>query len=213
MEEPGRAIVPGGPAAAADPDRLRRVREILADAVRAQEALHAAAEPIVRSVGMCWQALAAGGRVLVFGNGGSAAEAQHFAADLTGRFGRERRALGAIALTTDTSALTAIGNDYGFARVFARQIEALGRPGDVAVGISTSGRSPNVVEGLRRARELGLGTIALTGPDPADLAVHADLVLPAAGATTARVQEAHLTVLHIICELVEAALPAESPAS
>jgi D-sedoheptulose 7-phosphate isomerase len=158
--------------------------------------------------------LGAGGRLLVAGNGGSAAEAQHFAAELSGRFARERRALPALALTTDTSVLTAVGNDYGFERVFGRQIEAFGRPGDVAVGISTSGRSPNIVDGLRTARARGLTTIAVTGASPADLAPHADLVLAVTGPSTARIQEGHLTVLHVICDLVESALvAAEPPAS
>src|SRR5262249_39155779 len=138
-----------------------------------------------------------------FGNGGSAAEAQHFAAELSGRFVRERRALAAVALTTDSSALTAISNDYGFERVFERQIEALGRPGDVAVAISTSGRSSNVVCALQAARARGLVTIALTGPEPSALADAADIVIAVPAGQTPRVQEGQLTVLHAICDLVE----------
>ncbi|HEY8549823.1 MAG TPA: SIS domain-containing protein [Vicinamibacterales bacterium] len=195
---------PGTPHAAA-------VHEALAEAVGVHTALAGLAPRIVEAASRCSAALRRGGRVLVFGNGGSAAEAQHFAAELSGRFRRERRALGALALTTDTSVLTAVGNDYGFDRVFARQVEAFGQAGDVAIGISTSGRSPNVVAGLAAARAAGLETIALTGGDPGPLAAHADVVLPVAGPSTARVQEGHLTVLHIICDLVESDVAAGVP--
>jgi D-sedoheptulose 7-phosphate isomerase len=198
-------------AAALGPDAVATVRRALADAVSVQRGLDAEAERIAEAAAICWTALAADRRVLVFGNGGSAAEAQHFAAELSGRFARERRALPALALTTDTSVLTAIGNDYGFERVFGRQVEAFGRPGDVAVGISTSGRSPNIVDGLRTARARGLVTIAVAGASGADLAPHADLVLTVAGPSTARIQEGHLTVLHVICDLVESALVASEP--
>ena len=143
-----------------------------------------------------------GGSVLVFGNGGSAADAQHFAAELLGRYEQERRALPAIALTTDSSALTAIGNDYGFDRVFARQLEALGKNGDVAIGISTSGNSPNVLRALEAANDRGLITVALTGKGgkAGSIAAHHIAVQEE---RTARVQEVHATVLHVICELVE----------
>ena len=150
-------------------------------------------------------ALKGGGKLLVFGNGGSAADAQHVAAELVGRFERERPGMAAIALTTDASVLTSIGNDYAFDRIFARQIEALGRPGDVALGISTSGASPNIVAGLVAARALGLQTIALTGADGGAVgkaaAIHVNVPSPSA----ARVQEVHRTVLHVICDLVERA--------
>jgi D-sedoheptulose 7-phosphate isomerase len=190
---------------------LDSVRRALADAVAVQRGLDAQVDAIAEAAAICWAALAADRRVLVFGNGGSAAEAQHFAAELSGRFARERRALPALALTTDTSVLTAVGNDYGFERVFGRQVEAFGRPGDVAVGLSTSGTSPNVVDGLRTARARGLTTIAVAGNSAADLAPHADLVLAIAGPSTARIQEGHLTVLHVICDLVESALVASEP--
>lgn len=140
------------------------------------------------------------------GNGGSAAESQHFAAELTGRFRRERRAWAAVALTTDSSALTAIANDYGFEQVFARQVEAVGRSGDVLLAISTSGASPNVLAAARRARALGVQVVALTGPDPGPLATDADVVIAAPGASTARVQEVHLTLLHAMCDELETAL-------
>lgn len=155
--------------------------------------------------------LSQGGQVLVCGNGGSAAESQHFAAELTGRFKRERRGWPALALTVDTSALTAIGNDYGFDRVFARQVEAFGRRGDVLVAISTSGRSPNVVAAAQEGRARGLHVVALTGATPGALGAEADEVIAVPDADTARVQEVHLTVLHAICDEVERAL-AEAPA-
>jgi D-sedoheptulose 7-phosphate isomerase len=159
--------------------------------------------PVVAAARAMSDSLARGGRVLVFGNGGSAAEAQHFAAELMGRFTRERRALAAVALTTDTSALTAIGNDYGFDRVFARQVEALGREGDVAIAISTSGASVNALEGLRAARELGMVRVAMTGRDGGALGREADIHVNVPEASTARIQEAQLTLIHILCDLVE----------
>ncbi len=143
------------------------------------------------------------GKVLAFGNGGSASDAQHFAAELVGRYLRERRALPAIALTVDTSVLTAVGNDYGFDHVFARQVEALGAAGDVAFAISTSGRSPNVVLALKAARARGLTTIALTGGDGGPVGREADIHINVPDRATPRVQEVHRTLLHVICELVE----------
>ena len=144
-----------------------------------------------------------GHKVLVFGNGGSAADAQHLAVDLVGRFQRERRAVAVLALTTDTTLLTAIANDYAFDRVFVRQVEALGAPGDLVIGISTSGRSANVVEGLRAARARGLTTIAMTGRDGGPAGALADIHINVPDPSTARIQEAHRTVIHAICELVE----------
>ncbi|HVL68393.1 MAG TPA: SIS domain-containing protein [Vicinamibacterales bacterium] len=144
-----------------------------------------------------------GRKTLVFGNGGSAADAQHLAAELVGRFQRDRIAVAALALTTDTSILTAVGNDYGFDRIFARQVEALGQPGDVAIGISTSGASPNVVQGLQAARARGLTTVALTGRDGGDAGRVAGIHVNVPDASAARVQEVHRTLIHAICELVE----------
>lgn len=163
-------------------------------------------DPIVRAVEAIAGGLAAGQALLVFGNGGSAADAQHFVTEFVGRFERERRAVPALALTADTALITAVANDYGFERVFARQIEAFGAPGDIAVGITTSGRSPNVVEGLRAAAERGMTTIALTGRDGGDAGPLADIHVHVAHEVTARVQEAHIAILHVICELVEAGL-------
>jgi D-sedoheptulose 7-phosphate isomerase len=144
-----------------------------------------------------------GGKVLLFGNGGSAADAQHMASDLVGRFQRDRRAVAAVALTADMSVITAVANDYAFDRVFVRQIEALGSRGDVAFGISTSGRSPNVVEGLRAASARGLRTIAMTGRDGGTVGREVDIHINVPEPSTARIQEAHRTLIHAICELVE----------
>lgn len=151
-------------------------------------------------------ALRSGRKVLVCGNGGSAAESQHFAAELTGRFRRERRGLAALALSVDTSALTSIGNDFGFDQVFVRQIEALGVAGDVLLAISTSGRSPNVVLAAQAARNSGLLVIALTGASPGVLGREADVVLAVPDDNTARVQEVQLSILHLLCEEVDRAL-------
>jgi D-sedoheptulose 7-phosphate isomerase len=148
-------------------------------------------------------ALKSGGKVLLAGNGGSAADAQHIAAEFVGRFIDDRAPLAAIALTTDTSALTSIGNDYGFDKVFERQVRALGRKGDVFIGISTSGRSPNIVVALKAARELGLTTIGFTRA--AQTAMHAlcDLTLAVPAEETALIQQIHITAAHAICHLVE----------
>ncbi len=151
------------------------------------------------------RSLLAGGRVLAFGNGGSAADAQHFVAELVGRMRRERAGLSAIALATDPSVVTAVGNDMGFDAVFRRQVEAHGRPGDVALGISTSGRSPNVLEGLRAARERGLLTVGLTGNGGGALAGRVDHLIDVPHPDTQRIQEVHTMVLHVLCEVVEEA--------
>jgi D-sedoheptulose 7-phosphate isomerase len=161
------------------------------------------AQPIVAAAAAIVASLRGGGKLLVFGNGGSAADAQHVAAELVGRFQRERAALAAIALTTDTSVLTSIANDYAFDRVFVRQIEALGKPADVVLAISTSGGSGNAVTALTRARELGLRTIALTGRDGGEVGRAADIHINVPSPSTARVQEVHRTLLHVMCELVE----------
>ena len=149
------------------------------------------------------RALAAGRKVLVFGNGGSASDAQHLAAELVGRFVRERAALPAIALSADTAVLTSIANDYSYKQVFARQIEALGIAGDVALGISTSGESPNVSAALQVARDRGLKTIALTGRDGGSVGTAAEIHVNVPDQNTARVQEVHRTLLHVICEVIE----------
>ncbi len=187
--------------------RLATIDRIYAETIRLHEARRGADQgPVLQAVDALSKVFRDGGRALVFGNGGSAADAQHFAAELVGRFQRERRAVAAIALTTDTSALTAIGNDYGFERTFARQIEALGHPGDVAIGISTSGGSANVIEAFRVAKARGLTTIAVTGRDGGAAGRMSDIHVNVADQSAARVQEVHRTVLHVICELVEETL-------
>ncbi len=167
---------------------------------------------IVQAAVVMTQCLRAGGKLLFFGNGGSAADAQHLAAEFVGRFMLERRGLPALALTTDTSILTAVGNDYGFERVFSRQIEALGKAGDVAVGISTSGNSPNVIAGLKQAKSQQLKTIGLAGKDGGLLRDCCEIPLIVAWPNTARVQECHLTIGHLLCELVENDLAEGKPA-
>ena len=160
-------------------------------------------EPVARAVEAIAEAFGNGQALLVFGNGGSASDAQHFVTEFVGRYQRERRAVPALALTADSSLLTAVANDYGFERVFARQIEAFGAPGDVAFGITTSGESPSVVEGLKAAAERGMVTIALTGRDGGAAGQVADIHVNVPHAVTARVQEAHIALLHVMCELVE----------
>ncbi len=168
----------------------RRTRDVVQDAV-----IEAAAA--IRA------SLDSGGKLLVFGNGGSAADAQHMAAELVGRFERDREALAALALTTDTSVVTSVANDFTFDWVFARQVEALGRREDVAFGISTSGRSPNVLAALQAANAKGMKTVALTGRDGGAIAKAAAIHVNVPHASTARVQEVHRTVIHAICALVE----------
>ena len=149
--------------------------------------------------------LRGGSKVLIFGNGGSAADAQHLAAEFVNRFQIERPPLAAVALTTDTSLLTSIGNDYHFNDIFSKQVEALGRQGDIAWGISTSGNSANVIQAIKAARQIGMSTIGMTGR-AGELADCADLVFAAASDITARIQESHITVGHILCDLVDRTL-------
>ena len=160
-------------------------------------------EVIQEAALMCKEALETGHKVLFCGNGGSAADAQHLAAELVGRFVKERHSLPSIALTTDTSILTAIGNDYGYDQVFARQVQGLGQAGDVLVGISTSGNSPNVVKAVEEAKAKGLRTIAFTGQGGGRLAELCDVTLAVPSKVTARIQEMHILVGHILCELIE----------
>jgi D-sedoheptulose 7-phosphate isomerase len=164
------------------------------------------ADRLIDAAELVLRSLKSGGKLLVFGNGGSAAEAQHIVGEFVGRFAFDRDPLAAIALTTDTSVLTALVNDYPPDLVFARQVRALGRPGDVVMGLSTSGRSPNVVEGLKAAREMGLSTIALSGRDAGPMAELADVLLPMDSTQTPRVQEGHLFAIHVIAGLVERAI-------
>lgn len=173
-------------------------------------ALFAAMEPVgeavVTAAGLMTRSLAQGGKLMFCGNGGSAADSQHLAAEFTGRFVRDRRPLAAIALCTDTSALTSIANDYAFDQVFERQVEALGRPGDCLVGISTSGNSGNVVRAFAAARRGGVTTIGLLGRDGGLLAELSDASIVVSSRTTARIQEAHIFIGHNLCALVERGL-------
>ena len=189
---------------ASDLQQAARHCAALEDAVRA---LRGDQLPLLTGWGQALAGLLpAGGRLLAAGNGGSAAQAQHLTAELVGRYHRERPAFSAIALHAETSALTAIGNDYGFEEVYARQVSAHGRPGDVLVLMSTSGRSPNLLKAADLARTAGLGVWALTGPAPNPLAGRADETLAVAAEATATVQEVHLTALHLVCEAFDAAL-------
>lgn len=147
-----------------------------------------------------------GGKLLIFGNGGSASQSQHIAAEFSGKYLRARKALPAISLTENISSLTAIGNDYGFERVFSRQLEAFAQKGDIAIGISTSGNSPNVLEALKYAKEKGIFCVALTGKDKCKVDALADIVIKVPSSATPRIQEMHLLVLHTVCEEVEEAL-------
>jgi D-sedoheptulose 7-phosphate isomerase len=169
----------------------------------AQATEAALAQPFAALVAACVKAIRGGGKIMFFGNGGSAADAQHLAAELTIRYRQSRAAIAAIALTTDTSAITACGNDLGFTQIFARQIEALGRPGDVAVGISTSGKSANVIAALKQARTMGIVTVAFGGQGGGDMAGLADHLLAVPSTITARIQEMHITLGQMLCGALE----------
>lgn len=160
-------------------------------------------QPFEALLACCLKAVRGGGKILFFGNGGSAADAQHLATELTVRYKSNRKAIAAIALTTDTSALTAIGNDLGFDELFARQIEALGKPGDVAIAISTSGKSANIIRGLKQAKAMGLVAAALGGKGGGDMVGIADPLLIVPSDTTARIQEMHITLGQMLCGALE----------
>jgi len=188
------------------------IRALFEASARAREVfLEENGDALARAVDLVAEALAGGRKLLLFGNGGSAADAQHLAAEFVGRFQRERQPLRAIALTTDSSALTAIANDYGYDEVFARQVRALGARGDVALAISTSGRSPSVLRAVEACRALGIETIGLTGGDGGTLAGLVDLCLRVSASThAARIQETHILIGHVLCELVDRRLFGES---
>jgi D-sedoheptulose 7-phosphate isomerase len=194
------------------------IADMLAESLAVKErTIRARTERLISAADAVAEALTAGKKLLLFGNGGSAADAQHIAAEFVNRFRMERPPLAAIALTTDTSALTAIGNDYAFAEVFSKQVQALGRAGDLALGISTSGNSENVVVGLQAARDAGLRTIGMTGSGGGKLRDLSDILLDVDSPVTARIQETHILMAHILCELVdrilfgEPILPSEAP--
>ena len=182
----------------------KRIENFIKESIRAkEEVLRAETGNIEKAAEAIIGSLKKGGKLLIFGNGGSAADSQHIAAELVGRFKMERKALPAIALTTNTSNLTALANDYGYDVVFSRQVEALGRKGDVALGISTSGNSKNVIEAFRMARELGMKTIALAGGDGGKMKGEADISIVISMKETPRIQESHIMIGHILCELIE----------
>jgi len=184
-----------------------RIKDILFESIQVkEELLHTKIGQIVEIADLIIDALKKDGKLILFGNGGSASDSQHIAAELVGRFQKERRALPAIALTTNTSTLTALANDYGYEVIFARQIEALAQKNDIAIGISTSGRAKNVASGIKQAKKMGLKTVALTGADGGEVAKLADISLIVPSAVTARIQEAHITIGHILCELIEQAV-------
>ena len=190
-------------------DAAARLRRHIEASIETKRRVLAECEPaILAAAARLAATFAAGGKLLLAGNGGSAADAQHLAAEFVGRLsrGEDRPALPAVALTTDTSALTAIGNDYGFARIFERQVEALGRPGDLLLGLSTSGSSENVLRAVARARERGLATLGLTGASGGLLGSACDLCIAVPSDVTQYVQEAHIMIGHILCDLTGQAL-------
>ena len=174
-----------------------------------EECLKGQADSIEQAARCMLGSLKKGGKIILFGNGGSAADAQHLTAELVGRFRRERDPIPAVALSVNTSILTSIANDYSYKVIFERQIEALGRPGDVAIGISTSGNAENVIEGIRCAHKKQLKTIGLTGKNGGELAKLTDIAIVVPSEETAHIQEVHITIGHLLCELVEEALADE----
>ena len=187
-----------------------RVAAHFAESILAkQKAEKVLVEPTAQAAELMLQCLMNDGKILACGNGGSAADAQHFAAEMTGRFEKERMELAAVALTTDTSALTAIGNDYGFDHVFSKQVRALGRAGDILVGISTSGNSGNVIEAIKAAHERDMHVIAMTGRDGGKIAAmlkDTDVLLNVPYPRTARIQENHILLIHAMCDCIDSML-------
>jgi len=185
-------------------NRLTFIDRQMQESVELFEAIRRELGPAIsRGAEMMISVLRSGGKILICGNGGSAADAQHFAAELVGRLQRDRKALPAIALTTDTSIITAVGNDYGFNKVFRRQVEAWGAPGDLLLAISTSGNSPNVLEAIAAAREQGMQVLALAGRSGGEMAGLSDLAVVMPARSSQHIQEGHIAIIHIWCALVE----------
>ena len=184
-------------------DGARVAEKAFAAAIALHDRMRVNLGPALLAAEAMSDALTAGRKLLVFGNGGSASDAQHMASELVGRFQRERAALAAMALTVDTSILTSVANDYSFKQVFARQVEALGQAGDIAFGISTSGESPNVLVALQAGKARGLKTIALTGRDGGSIGRAAEIHVNVPDQSAARVQEVHRTLIHVMCEIIE----------
>jgi len=189
-------------------DNKEFVKQRIEESINSKKDFLEEAENILRASDLIIKSLKSGGKVLVFGNGGSAADSQHIAGELVAKFMIERKGLSAIALTTDTSILTAWSNDYpeGFENVFSRQIEALARPGDVLIGLSTSGNSENVIRGLKKGKEIGTVNVSLTGKDGGKIKSISDVNINSKSNSTPRVQECHMVAYHILCEIVEAAM-------
>ena len=183
--------------------QVDRIKSIWADHLEVANALPALASDVSRAVDLIYASLAAGGHLFLAGNGGSAADAQHIAAELTGRFFRERQPIRAMALHGNSSALTAIGNDYGYEHVFARELTAHARPGDVLLGISTSGNSGNILRAIEAARACKVGVIGLTGDSGGKMKSVCDLCICAPSKSTPRIQEMHITIGHAMCEILE----------
>jgi D-sedoheptulose 7-phosphate isomerase len=185
--------------------RMReRIKDILLESIQVKEEILRNQVGSIAEIAMLMiDCLKKDGKVIVFGNGGSASDSQHIAAELVGRFKKDRSALAGIALTTNTSILTSLANDYGFDVVFSRQVEALGKKNDVVLGISTSGKAKNVALGIKQAKKMGIKTVALSGGDGGDIVKLADVSLLVPSNVTARIQEAHITIAHIICEMIE----------
>lgn len=179
------------------------ILKAIKESIKVKESVTREVNVIEEMVGVIVSTIKNGNKLLVFGNGGSATDAQHMAGELVGRFRMERKALNAIALSTNTSTITSIGNDYGFEHIFSRQVEGLAKKGDVCIGISTSGKAGNVIAGIKMAKDLGLTTLALTGCDGGGLAKISDIALIVPSDSTPRIQEAHIAVIHIICEQIE----------
>ena len=182
----------------------KRITEIFQESIATKkQTLECNSAAILKAIALVAKTIKQNGKIIIFGNGGSAADSQHMAAEFIGRFQHERKSLPAIALTTDSSALTALGNDYGFDIVFARQLQGLGRKGDAAIAISTSGNSKNVIEAVKLAKRMGIKTIGLLGGSGGNLAPLVDIKIIVPSKVTARIQESHICIMHTICELVE----------
>ncbi|MBC8029394.1 MAG: D-sedoheptulose 7-phosphate isomerase [Pyrinomonadaceae bacterium] len=203
-QTPAAALTEGNPLTTENPITSLLTRSLAEHLAAIQGLLDSKLSEIEQAGQLICDTLSSGNKVLLCGNGGSAADAQHIAAELVGRYEQPRRAFPAIALTTDTSALTALSNDYGYEDVFARQVQALGAAGDVLIAISTSGKSPNVIRAAERARAIGCKTIGLTGVTGEPLASYCDLTIVVPALRTSRVQEAHITIGHLWCEMVDA---------
>lgn len=184
-----------------------KIKDILLENIQIkEELLRRSVDQIIEITNLIIACLKKNGKVILFGNGGSASDSQHIAAEFVGRFKKNRHALPAVALTTNTSVLTALANDYGYDIVFAKQLEALAQKNDIVIGISTSGKAKNVISGVKQAKKMGLKTVALSGGDGGELVKLADISLIVPSSITPRIQEAHITIGHIICELVEEAV-------